>query len=381
MRRSHAQEALDQTVYSEGSDIQEHIKLLRTCKAAVDNFGTSIMSNETWKGIIIRSIPPTMKWLSVIPSLYAMTSTADIFSTLIAHEMILDRGTQNKSTSGSSNTALFAKTIKQCANPNCKAKKRSTHMTDNCYWPGGGKEGQFPLNFGQRAKANAVSSNHDASDHFVLSAKIPNTPGYSGIVVDDVEIDGHYPVALISKGFQVFSDGKVPTFMDSGASDTMFMLREAFDAYKAMQPRSSDSAKAVNGNFDIIGEGTVIKCYLVDEKEKTITYICAIHTPTLNANLISVSAFDRAGLTITFGDGCGVVCKKDGTVILTARGENEMYVVDDLDGNTPIAMTSLSQPTSLEQWHRCLTHCSPSTIAEMTKNNLVNGLKVFGNEL
>jgi len=199
MRRSHAQEALDQTVYSEGSDIQEHIKLLRTRKAAVDNFGTSIMSNETWKGIIIRSIPPTTKWLPVIPSLYAMTSTADIFSTLIAHGMILDRGTQNKSTSGSSNTALIAKTIKQCANPNCKAKKRSTHTTDDCYWPGGGKEGQFPPNFGQRAKANAVSSNHDASDHFVLSARIPNTPGYSGIIVDDIEIDGHYPVERIGE--------------------------------------------------------------------------------------------------------------------------------------------------------------------------------------
>jgi len=148
-----------------------------------------------------------------------------------------------------------------------------------------------------------------------------------------------------------------------------------------MQPRSGDSAKAVNGNFDIIGEGTVIKRYLMDGKEKTITYIRAIHTPTLDANLISVSAFDRAGLTVTFGDGRGVVRKKDGTIILTARGENGMYVVDDLNGNTPIAMTSLSQPTSLEQWHRRLTHCSPSTIAEMTKNNLVDGLKVFGNEL
>jgi len=28
MRRSHAQEALDQTVYTEDTDIQEHIKLL-----------------------------------------------------------------------------------------------------------------------------------------------------------------------------------------------------------------------------------------------------------------------------------------------------------------------------------------------------------------
>ena len=92
MRRSHAQEALDWTVYAEDSDIQEHIKLLRTRKAAVDSLSTPAMTDETWKGIVICSIPPTTKWLPVIPSLYAMTSTADIFSTLIAHGMILNRG-------------------------------------------------------------------------------------------------------------------------------------------------------------------------------------------------------------------------------------------------------------------------------------------------
>jgi len=123
MRRSHAQEALDHTIYAEDSDIQEHIKLLRTHKAAIDNLSTSMMDDETWKGIVIRSIPPTTKWLPVIPSLYTMTSTADVFSTLIAHGMILGRGVRNKPTLGSStNTVLVARTKESCTNPNCKAK-------------------------------------------------------------------------------------------------------------------------------------------------------------------------------------------------------------------------------------------------------------------
>jgi hypothetical protein len=37
MRRSHAQEALNRTEYIEGTDILDHIKLIRTRKAAVDN--------------------------------------------------------------------------------------------------------------------------------------------------------------------------------------------------------------------------------------------------------------------------------------------------------------------------------------------------------
>src|SRR5271155_2801271 len=57
MRRSHAQEALNRTEYVEGTEIQDHIKILRTRKAAVDNLNTSVMTDETWRGIIIRSIP------------------------------------------------------------------------------------------------------------------------------------------------------------------------------------------------------------------------------------------------------------------------------------------------------------------------------------
>ena len=388
MRRSHAQEALDRTVYAEDSDIQEHIKLLRTRKAGVDSLSTSTMPDETWRGIVIRSIPPTMKWLPVIPSLYSMTSTADIFSTLIAHGMILDRGTQSKPTSGSSNTALAARTLDQCTNPNCKAKKRSTHSTANCYWPGGGKEGQFPPNFGQRARANVASSNQDMVDHFVLSARVLDTPGISGIIIDngdDHEVDTI--TAIVSTKFLSFSGGKLPTFIDSGASDTMFVSRSDFDNYKSTTPRSGESAKAVDGDFEIVGEGTVVKHYLVDGNEKKLTYTRAIHTPTLNANLVSVSAFDKAGLTVTFGGGRGVVRKSDGTSVLTARLVKGMYVVDEISGDLPrasdipIAMTSLSQPVSLEQWHRRLTHCSPLTIAEMSREKLVDGLNVSGNNL
>ena len=131
MRRSHAQEALNRTEYAEGTGIQEHIKLLRTRKAAVDNLSTSTMSDETWRGIIIRSIPPTPKWLPVIPSLYSMTTSADIVSTLLAHGMILGRH-MDTTTTNPSTTALAAHINEGCKNPDCKAKDRSTHTTENC---------------------------------------------------------------------------------------------------------------------------------------------------------------------------------------------------------------------------------------------------------
>ena len=60
---------------------------------------------------------------------------------LFANGMIIS----DKSTStGSMSTALAAQTTEGCANPNCKAKKRSTHTTANCYWPGGGEGRSIP---------------------------------------------------------------------------------------------------------------------------------------------------------------------------------------------------------------------------------------------
>ena len=100
--------------------------------------------------------------------------------------------------------------------------------------------------------------------------------------------------------------------------------------------------------------------------------------PKLNANLVSVGTFNKAGLTTTFGNGKGIVQKADGTIILAGDRINWMYLLETLDDvpRTPLAMTSLSQPTSLEQWHHCLARCSLLTIQDMANGNLVDGMKI-----
>ena len=66
------------------------------------------------------------------------------------------------------------------------------------------------------------------------------------------------------------------------------------------------------------------------------------------------------------------------TTILSGKGVNGLYLLEPLDGkfHTPLALNSLSKLTSLEQWHRRLTHCSPLMIKDMAKDNLVNGLSI-----
>lgn len=90
----------------------------------------------------------------------------------------------------------------------------------------------------------------------MLSTWIKDTPGISRVTSED-EADGNGAVALISKGFQSFRGGKIPTFIDSGASDTMYVSKNIFTEYKVMTPCLGDSAKATDGNFKIVGEERV----------------------------------------------------------------------------------------------------------------------------
>ncbi len=61
---------------------------------------------------------------------------------------------------------------------------------ENCYWPGGGKEGQFPPNFGCPRHANQASTNNmaDTTRHFILAACAPTVEiehNEDGLVVED----------------------------------------------------------------------------------------------------------------------------------------------------------------------------------------------------
>lgn len=143
-------------------------------------------------------------------------------------------------------------------------------------------------------------------------AWVLDTSGESRVLVDDELIGLEQSMGLISKGFQKFQEGEIPTFMDSGASDMMFVSKESFNGYKSIAPQTGDSAKVVDGDFEIVGKGTVVQCYLVDGQEQDITYTHALHTPTLNANLNSISTFDQASLTTTFGNSKGTIKKPDG---------------------------------------------------------------------
>ncbi len=144
---SEAEASLNAAKFDGNSDIDTHVADLHTKRCAINDLRTTALSDQEFKGIIIRSIIPTDHWMPILPSLYQMPTSSDVISHLQTHAATLHAA--GKGPSQSQALAAGAPPTRGCRNPDCKARDKTRHTTENCYWPGGGKEGQFPPNFGR----------------------------------------------------------------------------------------------------------------------------------------------------------------------------------------------------------------------------------------
>ncbi|KAF7372293.1 Gag-Pol polyprotein [Mycena venus] len=139
--------------------------------------------------------------------------------------------------------------------------------------------------------------------------------------------------------------------------------------------RTGKSALSSNGDFAIVGKGTVNKMFRVaGRRTVNITFKNALHAPSLSANLISVSQLDKAGYWSKFGGGeVGVYEGKDGMMLLRGRGSDGMYI---LDVDNTHAKISTTKPVNLAKWHGRMVHSDVDTIREMHAKGLVDNLDI-----
>ncbi len=185
--------------------------------------------------------------------------------------------------------------------------------------------------------------------------------------------------AFVTTTFEGHTPSVTLTFMDSGASDCFFRNHEDFTEYTLVAFRTGSSAVEGKGTFEILGQGTVTKTFRLDGDDVKLTFKNVLHSPLLAANLVSVSALDKAGLSTVFSNGRAAVQDKSGKEIFAGRGSDGMYVLDAT--LTPQAMSSCSSPTSLCNWHRRFVHMSPKKIEEMALKNLVDVLEITSDPL
>ncbi|CAK5281443.1 unnamed protein product [Mycena citricolor] len=131
MAQLHAKRDLHTTFLRPGVPILEHVLRMRNLWKQANDVGASV-TNDQFKSIFIGSL--NEEWDTVIPLLYGMSTSAEIISFVTMHS--------------------------------CGANGKQGHTIADCFWPGGGKAGQWPAWWkGRRdgAAANAV-------DTYVLAA-------------------------------------------------------------------------------------------------------------------------------------------------------------------------------------------------------------------
>ena len=106
-----------------------------------------------------------------------------------------------------------------------------------------------------------------------------------------------------------------------------------------------------------------------------------MHTPDLIANLISISKLEEENCWALFGRG-GVtfydIHEGQKRTLMMGRGNNGMYLLNVEPLTHALTMHSLSKPTSIEVWHRCLGHAGICAIIDMAKRVLVDRLDIVG---
>ena len=120
-------------------------------------YGLFRVTRPDFQTLIPSSLPAS--WDSVIGMQYEAKLSADVISHLMIHWNCTDcsKSVINPATvvAALQTDAKHLCNQLQCANKNCGCQG---HTIANCYWHGGGKEGQFPPGFGQCGGMRAQST-------------------------------------------------------------------------------------------------------------------------------------------------------------------------------------------------------------------------------
>ncbi|XP_006462902.1 hypothetical protein AGABI2DRAFT_52770, partial [Agaricus bisporus var. bisporus H97] len=142
-----AEQDLRNIVFSDGEDFVDFISRLHTKWSNATALGAQI-SDISFRTIILNALPRS--WDPIVATLYTTQTSRDAINQLMTHWARISRDRTNnpqtttsalQTTSNNRGCQRSQNSNLLCTNSNCG---RRGHMIENCYWPGGGKAGQFP---------------------------------------------------------------------------------------------------------------------------------------------------------------------------------------------------------------------------------------------
>lgn len=185
LARVYAQRELRGTRMDEGDNFLAHLSNLHTKHKQAISVGTKIDDHD-FREIILTLLP--LSWDTIISTIGASESSINTIIRLEMHwSRISGRGTLSMAIALKSTTKSDSYNKKVCTNPNCK---RRGHLIADCYWKGGGKDGQFPAGFRQRGSqtgsANAATTATTSSTTSVTAA-VATTKFYALTAMETID--------------------------------------------------------------------------------------------------------------------------------------------------------------------------------------------------
>ncbi|KAJ3552016.1 hypothetical protein NP233_g12967 [Leucocoprinus birnbaumii] len=345
------------------------------------------ITDTSFRSIILGSLPAS--WDPIIATLYTTTSSVEALTQLNAHWSRVSG--RNKRSPSSNAPAVFQasgprRTI-HCTNVNCR---RPGHSIEDCYWPGGGKEGQFPPNFGRRHQQQQYQNqqNNRPGNNSQQNTNPQQPPcSYNVTVGNQGQSQSQAVIERVRESYTMMADagsrdrnlmGLTMTVIDSGATDHCFVHRHDFVKYTRFTNPMLGRTAEKGLTFEIIGQGTVTMAVDVGEKVVELTLNDVLHTPGLRSNLISIPKICSLGYSVFFGLEEVLAKHLGGAIVLRGTMNEGLYQVPVVESPKAYLARSQRNPTSFDVWHRRFGHAGVDSIKNMARKGLVDGLDVVG---
>jgi hypothetical protein len=336
------------SLYKEGSDISSHIGNISALITQIREAGGLDM-DKLHVVVLLRSMPKTSDWSTTVTALKMMdegTLTKEKVARVLT-ERARDLKESKKKVNGSSGgeKLAFVGGSKYC--PNCK---KLGHTKQDCFSPGGGKEGQWPPHLKHRRKDNdSRAKSISGSSHFT----------FTNAKKENYDQNGYY--------------------LDSGATKHYVRDRNDLHDYEVIQ----DTCTVGSGDdVEVIGRGTLImEMRLPDGKTNTVTFKEVNHAPEMIANLISSSRLDKGDTSLVQKNGQTTVFSNEQTVFQAVKTQIGLYKINGIVKRSNESGAALISTSKTSLWHRRMGHLGFDNLKRLANEDLVHGeIKLDGKE-
>ena len=350
----------------EDFEMKNWVGELRKMQEELHATGTMI-SDEDFIYILLTSLPDswdmyTMSYLGAMGN-KPMVKSHELIAILIA-EFARRKGKVDAANIGATmqtRNIRDGRDRKQRKIVECFNCKRKGHTKDDCYWRGGGKEGQQPWKKGP--KRGQTNQSKDDDNDINLS-------------LNDL---AYITCAAVGQDF-----GKRDWIFDSVTTSHICPNRDDFKEYKPIDGTISGIG---NSPVRVIGRGTVVLIFDVNGKSIPHTLSDVLHVPDAANCLVSVSRHDAAGHTAEFCDSGCTLKDKSGRVVGKGQLKNRLYLLFARVNNTNCVSLQGSETrgqtnqvsndkASWEEWHKRYGHISATAIQQLSCCDMVTGLSV-----